>query len=79
MGIVVAFLADHSARVGVDPDEVCHARTCDVARALGMVDRAATRLPSLGTAAERARARFLADDDGVARLLYEYAPVGRSA
>jgi hypothetical protein len=45
----------------------------DVARALGMVDRAATRLPSLGTTAERARAMFLAGDDGVARLLHEYA------
>ena len=45
----------------------------DVAQALGMVDRAATRLPSLGTTAERARAMFLAGDDGVARLLHDYA------
>ena len=49
----------------------------DVARALAIVDRAATRLPSLGPAAERARATFLANDDGVARLLCEYAPLGR--
>ena len=49
----------------------------DFALALGIVDRAATRLPSLGTAAERARVRYLSDDDGVARLLYDYAPVGR--
>lgn len=49
----------------------------DVARGLAIVDRAATRLPSLGTAAERARATFLANDDGVARLLCEYAPLGR--
>ena len=49
----------------------------DFALALGSVDRAATRLPSLGTAAERTRARYLSDDDGVARLLYDYTPVGR--
>lgn len=45
----------------------------DAAYAIGAVDRAATRLPSLGTAAERARAVYLGAEDGVARLLHEYA------
>ena len=49
----------------------------DMALALGIVDRAATRLPSLGTAAERARAAYLSKDDGIARLLHEYDPTGR--
>ncbi len=46
----------------------------DIARALGVVDRAATRVPALGTAAERARTAYLSRDDGVARLLHRYAP-----
>ncbi|MBU0716644.1 MAG: YkgJ family cysteine cluster protein [Planctomycetes bacterium] len=45
----------------------------DVAEAIGMVDRAATRLPSLGTMAERARALYLSRDDGGARLLQQYS------
>ena len=44
-----------------------------VAFALGVVDRAATRLPSLGTMAERTRIRFLDIDDGIARLLQGWA------
>ncbi len=48
----------------------------DFAAALGIVDRAATRLPSLGTTAERMRVRYLGDNDGIARLINEYAPLG---
>ena len=46
----------------------------DVARALGMVDRAATRLPALGTMTERARMAYLSRDDGVARLVRKHLP-----
>lgn len=45
----------------------------DVATGLGMVDRAATRLPSLGTVAERMRIQYLTRDDGGAQLLATYA------
>lgn len=51
----------------------------NVASALGVVDRAATRLPSLGTTAERARIRFLNIDDGLARLLQACALIERPA
>ena len=44
----------------------------DVARALGVMDRAATRLPALGTMAERTRITYLMADDGVGRLVYTY-------
>lgn len=44
----------------------------DVGRVLGVVDRAASRLPALGTLAERARVRYLLREDGVARLLVAY-------
>jgi lysine-N-methylase len=44
----------------------------DVATALGVVDRAATRLPALGTFAERARITYLAREDGVSRLIHAY-------
>ena len=47
----------------------------DVARAVGIADRAATRLPALGTLAERARLAYLMNDDGLARLIRAYAPV----
>lgn len=47
----------------------------DAARAIGIVDRAATRLPALGTVAERARIAYLIRDDGVARLNMAYAMV----
>ena len=45
----------------------------DVAGALSMADRAATRLPALGTMTERARVSYLMGDDGLARLLWNYA------
>ena len=44
----------------------------DAAAAVGIVDRAATRLPALGTLAERTRVAYLQSDDGVARLLNRY-------
>lgn len=47
----------------------------DFAAALGVVDRAAGRLPSLGAAAERARIAYLHRYDGAARLLAAYNPV----
>ena len=40
--------------------------------ALGIVDRAATRLPALGTMTEKARVSYLMGDDGLARLLKAY-------
>lgn len=66
------WLAKHKAAADGRP------RLCfdDVAHAIGIVDRAATRLPALGTATERARVRYLLLDDGVARLAHQYAPVG---
>lgn len=47
------------------------------AAALGVVDRAASRVPSLGTGTERARIKYLHGDDGIARLLGAYYPVAR--
>ena len=47
-----------------------------VARALAIVDRAATGLPAWGTMAERARVTFLFADDGIARLANEYSSMG---
>jgi len=44
----------------------------DYAMALGIVDRAATRLPALGTMTEKARLSYLMGDDGLARLLAAY-------
>lgn len=44
----------------------------DIAAALAVVDRAATRLPSLGTAAERLRQVYLLRNDGVCRLVSRY-------
>ena len=44
----------------------------DVAVGLSMVDRAATRLPSLGTVAERMRIQYLTRNDGGAQLLAAY-------
>jgi hypothetical protein len=44
----------------------------DVGVALGVVDRAASRVPALGTFAERTRIAYLIRDDGVARLLSAY-------
>ncbi len=57
----------------------CAARGCnqlqweDVAQAVAIVDRAATRLPSVGSAAERARIRYLSVEDGLARLCQCYS------
>jgi len=45
----------------------------DVSQAVTIVDRAATRLPAVGSAAERARIRYLSVEDGLARLLHRYA------
>lgn len=45
----------------------------DYALALGIVDRAATRLPALGTMTEKARVSYLMGDDGLARLMMAYA------
>ena len=45
----------------------------DFALALGIVDRAATRLPALGTMTEKARVSYLMGDDGLARLMMAYA------
>ena len=44
-----------------------------VGQAIGIVDRAATRLPALGTVAERMRSTYLQNDDGVTRLLNRYS------
>ncbi len=44
----------------------------DVAAAIGVVDRAATRLPALGTFAERARITYLFQGDGLRRLVCDY-------
>lgn len=46
----------------------------DVSRAVGVVDRAATRAPSVGGPAERARTAYLAGSDGVAGLVCAYWP-----
>ncbi len=43
-----------------------------VAHALGMVDRAATRVPVLGAFAERSALSYLMQDDGVARLISRF-------
>jgi hypothetical protein len=45
----------------------------DVACAIGIVDRAATRVPILGRWSERARVSYLMNDDGLARLFARYA------
>lgn len=44
----------------------------DMSTAIGVVDRAATRLPALGTFAERARMTYLFQSDGLRRLVREY-------
>jgi len=65
------------ARYRAAADRRSEARFEDVAVALGMVDRAATRLPALGTLAERSRVAYLVREDGLARLLFELAPTDR--
>ncbi len=66
---VAGWLARYLAAAGGSD----HIRFSDAATALGMVDRAATRLPALGTWAERKRIEFLLIDDGLARLLATYS------
>lgn len=44
-----------------------------VAKALGMVDRSATRVPVLGAFAERSALTYLMQDDGAARLISKYS------
>ncbi len=51
----------------------------DFAAALGIVDRAASRLPALGAMSEKARVSYLMADDGLARLLKAYLPLESSA
>jgi hypothetical protein len=53
--------------------------SADAGLALGVVDRAATRLPALGTFAERTRLAYLFRDDGLARLIHEFAPVSKKS
>lgn len=50
----------------------------DVGLALGIVDRAATRLPALGAVSERARIVYVIRDDGIARLLGDFTLLGES-
>ena len=50
----------------------------DVGLALGIVDRAATRLPALGAVSERARIAYIIRDDGIARLLGDFTLLGGS-
>lgn len=64
-GWITRFRAAASGRAAFD--------FTDVAAALGIVDRAATRLPALGTLAERTRIAYLQGEDGVARLLRRYS------
>jgi hypothetical protein len=48
----------------------------DLAHVLGIVDRAATRVPALGTMPERVRLSYLFEDDGIARVIDRYSLVG---
>lgn len=48
----------------------------DVGLALGIVDRAATRLPALGAVSERARIVYVIRDDGLARILSDFTLLG---
>ena len=47
----------------------------DVHKGLGIVDRAATRLPSLGTSAERLRLKYVLIGGGAVGLLADYLPM----
>lgn len=58
------------ARYAAAADGRSTASFADAARALGVVDRAATRLPILGTMAERARIVYLLKEAGVPRLVW---------
>ncbi len=50
----------------------------DISMALGMVDRSATRAPSLGTTTEKMRLGYLTSKDGACAALDAYAPVKKS-
>ena len=63
-GWIARYLAASDARTLVNLN--------DTARAIGVVDRGATRLPSLGTFAERTRASYFFSDDGLARILHTF-------
>ena len=67
--VAIGWLARYGAALdGADSVALRH-----VGQAIGIVDRAATRLPALGTVAERMRSTYLLNDDGVARLLNRYS------
>jgi lysine-N-methylase len=69
---VVGWLARYAAALdGISPLDLQH-----LDRALAIVDRAATRLPALGTVAERVRVTYLLNDDGVSRLVDHYSITG---
>ncbi|MBI4716535.1 MAG: YkgJ family cysteine cluster protein [Planctomycetes bacterium] len=68
---VIGWLARYSAAQA----ERGHMAFDDVAAAVGTVDRAASRLPALGTVAERARLAYLSREDGIASLIAAYAPL----
>ncbi|UCC31288.1 MAG: YkgJ family cysteine cluster protein [Phycisphaerales bacterium] len=66
------------ARCGAASEGKSSVSVEDIGKALGMVDRAATRLPALGTMTERARVSYLLKDDGMARLIHAYSLSGGS-
>ena len=66
------------ARCGAASEGESSVSVEDIGKALGMVDRAATRLPALGTMTERARVSYLLRDDGLARLIHAYSLPGGS-
>ena len=66
------------ARCSATLKGTCSVSVEDIGKALGMVDRAATRLPALGTMTERARISYLWKDDGMARLIHAYSLSGGS-
>lgn len=68
---VAGWLARYSAAV----DSRTRLTFQDFGRALGIVDRAATRVPTLGTLAERVRVSYLLANDGLARLIHRYLPL----
>lgn len=63
-GWLARFSAACSNRTAITYDDVAHA--------LGIVDRAATRLPALGLFSERARVLYLLQDEGIVRLIHQY-------
>lgn len=57
------------ARVAAAAGRSVTVRFEDAAKAIGLIDRAVSRLPSLGGKVEILRAGYLSEDDGVARLV----------